>query len=61
MEPVFPILRESAGVAAAIALDTVIDVQDVRYPPFATKRRAASQVPDPPAARYGEVNRIMRW
>ncbi len=51
MEPVFPILRESAGVAAAIALDTGIDVQDVSYPALATKRRAASQVPDPPAAR----------
>jgi hypothetical protein len=51
MEPVFTILGESAGVAAAMALAAGIDVQDVPYPALATKLRAAGQVLDPPAAR----------
>lgn len=43
MEPVFMILGQSAGMAAAIAIDDEVSVQDVDYGKLKTQLIAAEQ------------------
>ena len=47
MEPVFTIMGESAGIAAVIALQRNIDVQDVPYRELERRLRDAGQVLQP--------------
>ncbi|MFD1950348.1 FAD-dependent oxidoreductase [Sphingomonas arantia] len=47
MEPVFTILGESAGIAAAIAIDTNVAVQDVSYPRLEQELRTVGQILHP--------------
>lgn len=44
MEPVFTILGESAGIAAAIAIDSNVAVQDVSYTQLELALRSAGQI-----------------
>ena len=44
MEPVFMVLGQSAAIAACLAIDQDIAVQDVRYPALQKELRAAGQV-----------------
>ena len=44
MEPVFMILGESAAIAASMAIDTNVAVQDVPYAQLRPKLEAAKQV-----------------
>jgi hypothetical protein len=51
MEPVFMILGQSAGTAAALAIDGGVAVQDIHYPSLNTRLRASGQVLEwPPVA-----------
>ncbi len=54
MEPVFMILGQSCGTAAALAIDAAVAVQDVGYPTLAQRLRADGQVLTwPPLATQG--------
>jgi hypothetical protein len=44
MEPVYMILGQSAGTAAAIAIDDQIDIQDVDYPKLSAKLLELGQI-----------------
>jgi len=46
MEPVFMALSQSAAVAAGLAIDSHVSVQDVSYPALHEKLLAAKQVVD---------------
>jgi hypothetical protein len=47
MEPVFMALSQSAAIAAGLALDRNVSVQDVPYPALLTKLEAAKQIVRP--------------
>jgi hypothetical protein len=44
MEPVYMVLGQAAGAAAALALDSDLAVQDVPYPELHTVLAAAGQI-----------------
>jgi hypothetical protein len=44
MEPVFMILGQSAGAAAALAMDDGVSVQDVEYAKLHARLRADQQI-----------------
>jgi hypothetical protein len=46
MEPVFMVLSQSAAIAAGLAIDTNVSVQDVPYPALREKLEAATQIVD---------------
>ena len=46
MEPVFMALSQSAAVAAGLAIDSKVSVQDVAYPALHEKLLAAKQIVD---------------
>ncbi len=47
MEPVFMALSQSAAIAAGLAIDSKLSVQDVPYPALLTKLEAAKQIARP--------------
>jgi hypothetical protein len=49
MEPVFMALSESAAIAAGVAIDQQVAVQEVAYPALREKLLAAKQIVDPTA------------
>jgi len=49
MEPVFMALSQSAAIAAGLALDSSVSVQDVPYPALLEKLEAAKQIVRPEA------------
>ena len=49
MEPVFMALGQSAAIAAGVALDNKVSVQDVPYPALLVKLEAAKQIVRPEA------------
>jgi hypothetical protein len=49
MEPVFMALSESAAIAAGVAIDQQVAVQEVAYPALREKLLAAKQIVDPAA------------
>jgi hypothetical protein len=44
MEPVFMALSQSAAIAAGLAIDSSVSVQDVSYPALVKKLEAAKQI-----------------
>jgi hypothetical protein len=46
MEPVFMVLSQSAPIAAGLALDSSVSVQEVPYPALREKLEAAKQIVD---------------
>jgi hypothetical protein len=48
VEPIWMILGQSAGIAAALAADKVVAVQDLPYPLLRQRLRAQGQVIDLP-------------
>ena len=55
MEPVFMILGQSAGIAAGIAIDRKVAVQDVTYPDLSEKLVAGKQIVSPDAYKNRTV------
>jgi len=51
MEPVFMALSQSAAIAAGLAIESKVSVQDVPYPPLHEKLEAAKQVVSPGATK----------
>ena len=51
MEPVFMTLCQSAAIAAGLAIDGAVGVQDVAYPALRAKLEAAGQIVDPAAIK----------
>jgi len=47
MEPVFMALSQSAAIAAGMAIDTQVSVQEVAYPALRKKLESAKQIVNP--------------
>jgi hypothetical protein len=47
MEPVFMAMSQSAAIAAGLAIDNKVSVQDVPYPSLLEKLEAAKQIARP--------------